>query len=143
VVVATDFSDCSATALDVAATLSKAPGASLTVIHVTPSVWSLPPDLSVGLPGDSQNWFELLKNEGQRRLEEFVERARSRGVNPTGCEVLTGSPAHAVLEYARQNDCDLIVVGTHGRSGVVRMMLGSVAEAVVHHATTPVLTVRS
>jgi nucleotide-binding universal stress UspA family protein len=141
VVVATDFSDCAASALDAAFRLSSVHGAELNVIHVTPSAWTLPPDLNVGLPGDNQNWLELLRSEAAEQLEKFVEEARSRGVSVDGTVLETGSPAHAVLDYAERNNCDLIALGTHGRSGVTRMMLGSVAEAVVHHATVPVLTV--
>lgn len=142
VLVATDFSDCSAAALDTAWKVVGERDVEICVMHVTPSAWTLPPDLSVGLPGDHQNWLELLRSEAKQQLDEFVEQARARGVEVTTTVLETGSPAHAVLEYAEQNGSDLIALGTHGRSGVARMMLGSVAEALVHHANVPVLAVR-
>lgn len=142
VLVATDFSDCSAVALDAAWRISKVYDPEISVLHVAPSAWTLPPDLSVGLPGDNRNWLDLLRSEANEQLEQFVQDGRSRGVRIASSVLETGSPAHAVLEYARQNPTDLIVLGTHGRSGVARMMLGSVAEAVVHHAHVPVLAVR-
>ncbi len=59
------------------------------------------------------------------------------------CESRSGAPADEILEYASQRDIDLIVMGTHGREGIARALLGSVAETVVRKASCPVLTVHS
>lgn len=57
-------------------------------------------------------------------------------------EVARGQPADAIIQFAQERDVDLIVMGTHGRSGLQHVLLGSVAEKVVRHAPCPVLTVR-
>ncbi len=142
VLVATDFSACSESALDAAAFLAGAAGATLVVAHVTASAWSLPPELSVGAPGQTSNWLELLQREAREQLDDFVSRASSVGTRIDDKVLLIGSPAQSLLHHAAEGSYDLIVLGTHGRSAVARLMLGSVAETVVHHAAVPVLTVR-
>lgn len=142
ILVASDFSDCSKRALEAGAFLARAAQAHLEVAYVTPSAWSLPPGLNVGYTGHTANWLELLQREAREQLDEFADWARANGINVDHKALLVGSPAQALLQHASQHEFDLIVLGTHGRSGVVRMMLGSVAETVVHHATVPVLSVR-
>jgi nucleotide-binding universal stress UspA family protein len=61
----------------------------------------------------------------------------------TECRVAEGPVADAILQVARETGCDVIVMGTHGRTGLVRLLVGSVAEQVVRHAPCPVLTVKS
>ena len=56
-------------------------------------------------------------------------------------EVLFGKPAQAIVDYAADNGFDLIVMGTHGRAGIAHLLMGSVAERVVRHATCPVMTI--
>ncbi|MEO8499029.1 MAG: universal stress protein, partial [Planctomycetota bacterium] len=60
------------------------------------------------------------------------------------CEhlLLLGDPAHQLVELANKQSVDLIVIGTHGRTGLFRALMGSVAESVVRHATCPVITVK-
>lgn len=83
---------------------------------------------------------ELLREQGQTALTE-VERLigdRSHVERVT----TEGAPSEEIVRYAREADCDLIVMGTHGRGGINRLLLGSVAERVVRTASVPVLTVR-
>lgn len=142
ILVATDFSACSWQALGSGSLLAAKSGAKLSVAHVTPSAWSLPPGLNVGLTGQGTNWLELLQREAREQLDEFVDKARSQGVRVDDKVLLMGSPAQSLLHHAKESSTDLIVVGTHGRSPVARLMLGSVAETIVHNALVPVLTVR-
>lgn len=80
------------------------------------------------------------KREGKSATENVVEQAENRGI-----EVVTaieeGSPAETIVSYADENDADMLVMGTHGRSGVNRYVLGSVTEQVVRTSDVPVLTV--
>jgi len=78
-----------------------------------------------------------LREEGETALDTARRRA---GDVPVETDLIEGSPVSDILDYAR--NCDLVVMGTHGRAGVSRVLLGSVAERVVRQAPVPVLTVR-
>ncbi|MFC4541405.1 universal stress protein [Halosolutus amylolyticus] len=81
-----------------------------------------------------------LEREGEDALGTVRDRARAAGVSVTGT-VATGPPARAVLNYADEHAIDLLAIGTHGRSGLERKLLGSVTENVVRNADVPVLCV--
>ncbi|MDX1748112.1 MAG: universal stress protein, partial [Halobacteriales archaeon] len=87
--------------------------------------------------------IEAFEAAGQRAIDEVTDRAASAGVNHVEGMVGRGVPHRAILEYAKTNGVDLIVMGTHGRTGLDRYLLGSVTEKVVRLAESPVLTVRS
>jgi nucleotide-binding universal stress UspA family protein len=80
-----------------------------------------------------------LREEGRAALEEARRRA---GDVPVETELVEGSPVRDIVDYARDRDCDLVVMGTHGRAGVDRLLLGSVAERIVRQSPVPVLTIR-
>jgi len=142
IVVGTDFSPCSMHALRIASSLAVRSKAKLIVAHVTPSSWSLPPDVGVGLGSAGTHWLELLQREARERLDEFVDSASVEGFRADKTALLIGSPAKSLLDYAEAHNVDLLVLGTHGRRPLARLMLGSVTETVVHNARVPVLTVR-
>ncbi|MFC6757756.1 MULTISPECIES: universal stress protein [Haloarcula] len=81
---------------------------------------------------------EMLREEGELALSEFTERAGDARVETA---IRDGNPSGEIVEYAREHDCDTIVMGTHGRGGIDRLLLGSVAERVVRAAPVPVVTV--
>ncbi|AUV83290.1 universal stress protein [Salinigranum rubrum] len=91
---------------------------------------------------DSDVVVEGFETEGESLLDEVAASAAGASVD---CEtaVLHGHPHEVITEYAADNDVDLIVMGTHGRHGVSRFLLGSVTERVVRTSDVPVLTVRS
>jgi nucleotide-binding universal stress UspA family protein len=82
-----------------------------------------------------------LIKDAEARVEEGVKAAAARGIGVAG-RVLVGLPFQTIIEAARAADVDLIVMGTHGRTGFSHLLLGSVAERVVRHAPCPVLVVR-
>ncbi len=84
---------------------------------------------------------EMLHAEGEEALGEVEEIAAEYGVS-VETEILEGSPSREIVGYAEADGCDLIVMGTHGRGGIDRLLLGSVAERVVRSSSVPVLTVR-
>jgi len=96
-----------------------------------------------GLPMETawEGVTTLLNTDGQEALEMVEEVATDRGV-PVETEMTEGSPAREIIRAADRQDCDLIVMGTHGRGGLDRLLLGSVAEKVVRGAEIPVTTVR-
>ncbi|SFG16172.1 Nucleotide-binding universal stress protein, UspA family [Halopelagius inordinatus] len=85
--------------------------------------------------------IESLHEEGQTAVDEVADRARAAGVEAE-TEVVSGSAHQAILDYADEEAIDLIVMGTHGRTGIDRYLLGSVTEKVVRSSDVPVLTVR-
>jgi nucleotide-binding universal stress UspA family protein len=95
------------------------------------------------LPADS-NWESItaaLEEEGEQSTGEIAARLRDSDVE-TQTSVDQGVPHKVILGYADDNDVDLIVMGTHGKTGLDRLLLGSVTEKVVRSSETPVLTVR-
>ena len=93
------------------------------------------------MPTFASEWYEEAREEAEDRLAEATELATAVGVDiETAVEV--GRPSKTIVEYAREHDCDHIVTGSHGRSGVSRILLGSVAETVVRRSPVPVTVVR-
>lgn len=110
-------------------------GATIELLYVvnTSSMTTMPTDASVeGIRG-------LLNEEGEMAIEA-AERICSRETTVEHT-ILEGNPEREIVDHAREADCDLIVMGTHGRGGIDRLLLGSVAEHVVRRAPVPVLTV--
>lgn len=118
VLFATDFSSTSERAALVAADMARLGGVTLHVVHVVPPVT------------DAADSSERLKDLAARLGDGRVRTA-----------LLSGRVAHQIIRYSRQEGIGLIVLGTHGRTGVSRVLLGSVAESVVRLAHCPVLTV--
>ncbi|WP_424018639.1 universal stress protein [Halorientalis pallida] len=83
---------------------------------------------------------ELLYEEGTAALNEVERIVDDRA--PVERIVVEGKPSSSIVEHAAEDDCDLIVMGTHGRGGIDRLLLGSVAERVVRRSSVPVMTVR-
>ncbi len=93
------------------------------------------------LLSESGGRTDELKSRGKTGIEMVERMAESHDVNLV-TEIREGGPAETILEYAEEIDANLIVAGTHGRTGVRRRILGSVAERLVRHAHCPVMTVR-
>jgi nucleotide-binding universal stress UspA family protein len=143
ILVPVDFSDSSTPVLERAAALARGLGAEVDVLHGWDTPESLPPDVQTSeTTFGVQSLAGLIEQSSAEHLREFVENAKQRGIAVTHSFSKSGPPAHVIVEAARTGHYDLIVMGTHGRSGLTRVMLGSVAEKVVRHAICPVLTVR-
>ena len=139
ILVPIDFSVHSKNALKYAIPLAEQFGASLHLVFVVePTVY--PADLGFGqvvLPGIE----EELREKGAEELQALIEREIGTRVQAT-CVVRTGSPHQEILSEADEKDVDMIVVATHGHSGVEHMLFGSTADRIVRHAKCPVLTIR-
>jgi nucleotide-binding universal stress UspA family protein len=136
ILVPTDFSDYSRPAITYACELAKRFSAELQVLHVVP-----PPLIAgpyIGAVSDAVLQPEVAAKRELEELEDpgFQQVARVERV------IRMGTPFVEIVRYAKENDIDLIVMGTHGRTGVVHALIGSVAEKVVRKAPCPVLTVR-
>jgi nucleotide-binding universal stress UspA family protein len=141
VLVATDFGDCSDAALMYGRALADKFGGRLHVLHVVETV--IPGGLEGG--GYVAGFPDLqaeLERAGSDRLEALVSSDDRRTLQATTTLRTLDAPAHAIVEYAKDEHIDLIVIGTHGRRGLSHLLMGSVAEKVVRTAPCPVLTVR-
>lgn len=134
ILLASDGSDAADAAADHAVRLAEAFDATLHVVYVLDVA---EPSLDVD---DSAEHPELQARR-ERALEDPADRAERAGVTVQTVGV-RGSPSDALVGYAREEDVDLVVTGTHGRSGLDRIIVGSVAEHVVRNAPAPVVTVR-
>jgi nucleotide-binding universal stress UspA family protein len=142
ILVPTDFSETADAALAYAKELATTLGASLHLVHVFADPYAVAagaPDVYSAIPADARE--RALEEVRERLLERLDanEEVRFRGSRG----VVRGMIAPHIVEYARSQDIDLIVMGTHGRRGVAHLLLGSVAEHVLRTAGCPVLTVRA
>lgn len=136
---ATDFSRHGTHGFRYAITLSKHFKAKMIILHAI----SLPPTIPADPTGGVAltDYFEELEEESKARLKEMLHQAESNGVEAE--TLLVDGAAHkAVLQEAKRLGVDLIVVGTHGRTGVEHLLLGSTAEKIVRQSPIPVLVVR-
>jgi nucleotide-binding universal stress UspA family protein len=135
-----DFTPHSADAVHRAIDLADRYDAELILLYVyEPADYPLPEGYVVYTPEQ----LERMTTEIQKRLEATRQGAEAAGARHVSARLLQGSPAQSIIDLARDERFDLIVMGTHGRTGVGRWVLGSVAEKVVRGAPCPVLTVKS
>lgn len=139
ILAATDFSACSHEALEYAGELAKRFSAELHLLHVADDPNTLLPHSGGTIPAAALANAAVQTDEALRRAAEFLEQA-GRQVHRS---VIRGTPFLEIIRYAREHDIDLIVIGTHGRTGLQQAMIGSVAERVVRKAPCPVLVVRA
>jgi nucleotide-binding universal stress UspA family protein len=136
----TDFSDCAKTAQEYAAAFAGQFQAELHLLHVLADLTTTMPD-----PGFatslSKNYLVELKHEAQRSLDKVLPQGTDPALRVVRA-LRMGNPFVEIVKYAEEAQTDLIVIGTHGRSGLVHLLVGSVAEKVVRKAQCPVLTVR-
>jgi nucleotide-binding universal stress UspA family protein len=140
IVHATDFSPASRRAFREAVALAKAARGSLLIAHVLP-VLPILPDAYVA----ATTYDTLLRSQragARKQLDRLVARARKAGARASAILLDFGVPAERIVRLARARRADVVVMGTHGRTGLTRALLGSVAARVVSTATCPVLTVR-
>ncbi len=136
-----DFSANSTHALDYAVALAVANAAELRLLHVVQIPWTAFPTDPM-LPQFSSEVMEDYSASCKRQLDEVKETVRAGYARVTS-EMCTGTPFVEIIRTAREQASDLIVIGTHGRTGLAHVMMGSVAEKVVRKAPCPVLSVKS
>ncbi|WP_135828663.1 universal stress protein [Halorussus halobius] len=115
-------------------------GGTITVLHVIDPIdagYNAP----VGMPGGSEEWYENAQEQSEAVFADAQEIADEYGVELDTRQEM-GRPARTIVAVAEEDDFDQIVMGSHGRSGVSRILLGSVAETVVRRSTIPVTVVR-
>jgi len=137
ILIATDGSEYTKNAVDYGIDFAKSTGAKLFAIYVvdTAAFASIPMDAAW------ESMYELLKQEGDLAIKYVAERAEAEGLEVEG-NLIEGHPADEIIRYSEKNSISIIVMGTLGKSGLDRFLLGSVAEKVVRNSKIPVLVVR-
>jgi nucleotide-binding universal stress UspA family protein len=138
---ATDFSPASRPAFARALELARANRAVLIALHVMTPPIPYTPD-GYALPQTYDRLLADMRATAQKQLGRLVADARARGVRARGL-LLEGVPYDRIARAVRSTRADLLVIGTHGRTGLARLFLGSVASRVIATATCPVLSVRA
>lgn len=141
ILVPTDFSPQSDLALDYASTLAGAFKASLVLLYVFEDPFATAAYTPDAHGAEPPKATEAMIQNDQTQLGSRVARAQQSGLSVTS-DFAWGNPSKVIPEYAAAQGIDLIVMGTHGRTGVTHLILGSVAERVVRVAPCPVLAVR-
>jgi nucleotide-binding universal stress UspA family protein len=135
-----DFSDASRAAMEVAADLARRNGASLVLLHAYPVPGYTFPDGSVVA---SPRMMQELADQAKKHLDDWRGDAeRLVGAPRVEVETAIGEPAAEILSFSERSRQELLVLGTHGRTGLEHALMGSVAERVVRKSRCPVLTVR-
>lgn len=139
VLVPIDFSDYSKSALKYAVNFAKSFNADIILVYVVEPV-IYPPDFSMGqiaMPSINSEWDDRAKDELQKLAKNEITDIKN-----TKTIIKTGKPFVEIVETAKEENVDLIIIATHGRSGVEHILFGSTAEKVVRKAPCPVLTLR-
>ncbi len=138
-----DCSKGSGVALDYAVSFAKQCGAEVHLLHVWQVHYQVRQDLSVWMEAHGQQPIaKVIEDEARAETDKFLESLPADIRSTLKVRLVEGEPWRTVVEVAARENFDLIAMGTHGRSGIVHLALGSVAEKVVRHAECPVLTVR-
>ncbi|WP_049972362.1 universal stress protein [Haladaptatus cibarius] len=130
----TDGSDAADRAIEQALNLAKTYDARLYVISIVDQT-AIPPDVRADI------LYEELQEDGEQAVDDIEQKASDAGID-VRTSIPQGTPYRTILDFADDHDVDLIVMGTHGRRGIDRYLLGSVTEKVVRLSERPVLTVR-
>ncbi|PPE71641.1 universal stress protein [Caldimonas thermodepolymerans] len=140
ILVPTDGSDITQRAVATAVSLAKLTGAEIFTISVKdPYPYSAISEMQPTLP---QEFLDAQERMASKNVAQVREACAAAGVTCTGHTVESVSVWEAVIDYAKQNNCDLIVMASHGRRGVQALLLGSETNRVLTHSSIPVLVVR-
>jgi len=141
--VATDGSGLSTKAVASAIDLAAAIGAELVALYVVPHYPTSYFEGGISVSTDDVSRTEKKwADDGQLIVDEVQKKSAAKGVNAKGITVRSGLVAESILSAAKKHDCDLIVMASHGRKGIQRVLLGSETQQVLTHSHIPVLVLR-
>jgi nucleotide-binding universal stress UspA family protein len=141
ILVPIDGSNCSMRAAKYAIEVARFQKAQILCIHV---IASLPYGYGADVGSAIEQYFEDVTNQARSWFNKVIEIAKNEGINDVKTDIFMDvkSVTDAIIDYASNENIDLIVIGTKGRTGLQRFLLGSVANGVVQHAHCPVMLVR-
>lgn len=142
ILVPVDYSPCSRAALRAAVEVASRLGAELDVVHVWDRLdYVSNVVLTSPTPVSGRSMTRIIHENAQRDLDEFMATSELPGNTSLKSRLIPGDPASALVHELRRKEHDLVVVGTHGRTGLSHLLLGSIAEKLVRLSPVPVLTV--
>lgn len=141
VLLPTDFSGCANYALPYAASIARATGARIICVHVVEPIVSAMGYTGLAAPMPIADISEQLEESAGHELPQLTDCAEFNGLDVEEV-IVHGDAAAEIVRVASEREVDLIVVSSHGRTGLGRIIFGSTAEAVVRHASCPVLVVK-
>jgi len=144
VLIPTDGSELAHKAVVHGLALAKAVGAKVTALTVEPSfnVYGVPPSQMAKVSAAFEEYAEQVKKHAARVLNKVADEARASGVPCETLQLTQDRPFESIVATAKDRGCDLIVMASHGRTGIAAMVLGSVTTQVLAHTTIPVLVCR-
>lgn len=137
ILIPTDGSDCSLRAAELGISLAKVLGAEIFAIYAIDTI--ILEELTKGI--EEKSVEKELKEKGERHLNYVVRLAEKEGLKAEAI-LAKGEPHDQIVHYAKTKGADMIVMGTYGRRGTKRILIGSVTERVIEYAPCPVLVVR-
>lgn len=140
--VAIDFSKTSEAALDHAANLSRETNGKLLLLHAIPTSAIVTSGPYEGSPEMSIEYERAQREEAQSQMEKLIRKKRLKPETFRSLIVARGDPARVIANQANKVRASMIVMGTHGRTGLKRLVLGSVAERTLRYARCPVLIIK-
>lgn len=139
ILVPVEYSEPCREALELAAALAEPASASLVVLHA----WEVPTYVTDHVSPGGHSLFDMVRSRAEDEMKAFLSRAKLPKGVLVETRIESGEPAHVVLNGIRDTGSDLVVLSTHGRTGLSHMVLGSIAEKIVRLSPVPVLTVPS
>lgn len=139
ILVPVDYSEPSRRALELAFTLDE--GAAVTVVHVWDRPSYVGEHVVAHADGSRRSLSDLIRDNAEREMSEFLAQVQAPAGKSYQHHLVSGDPVTAILAEASKPDYDLLVVGTNGRTGMTKLLLGSVTEKLIRLSPIPVLTV--
>jgi nucleotide-binding universal stress UspA family protein len=148
IMIATDGSDCSVLAANRGIELARLSGGTVYAVHVVPTAYLFPMDgdyfSSMGVNPYWEPMYETmygaLNKQGQQTVDSVKGLGEAKGIKVEPI-LLEGHPAEELIRYAEEQGMDIVIMGTHGKKGLDRLILGSVAENLVRHSKVPIMVV--
>jgi nucleotide-binding universal stress UspA family protein len=144
ILVPVDFSACSRTAVEYAAVLARQFRASVDLLHIwEPPQYVDPEGFAFAVAPSDGSLVEFSRSQAGREMDRLLTELHRYEVRQVGGRIETGEAVEEILKVLADGKYDLAVMGTHGRTGLAHLLMGSVAEKVMRRAPCPVLTVRA
>ena len=145
IMIATDGSACSELAADKGIAFAKLSGGTVYAVHVLSNAYLSAMDgsaySSVGMNPYWESIQEAFQKHGHQAVNYVKDLGKTKGVNVESI-LLEGNPSDELIRYAEENKMDLVIMGTLGKSGIDRFLMGSVTENIIHHLKVPVMVVK-
>lgn len=139
ILIPTDGTEFGRSALEQGLEVARLMGSEVTILYALENPYELMPAYSAEPPEQIEQEMEQYRRESERTLAQIKEIATAQGVRARAV-LVEDSPVPAILEAAKEHD--LVVMATHGRKGIERVLMGSVTDKILHNCSTPVLVLR-